>query len=102
MLPLELWRRVALYMSSRDLARGLNQVSKAFRPLGSDAICLCLTDGELSLREDTPAHRLKLYYCKMAVTVVRSCPSAGSKSVRDLASLPDAQQYPEAPLTSSE
>ncbi|CAL5220602.1 g2643 [Coccomyxa viridis] len=45
-LPLELWRRVALYMSSRDLARGLNQVSKAFRPLGLDAICLCLTDGD--------------------------------------------------------
>ena len=47
LLPMQLWRQVALHISSRDLARGLNQVSKAFRHLGADAICLRLVDGEL-------------------------------------------------------
>ena len=39
-LPMEVWRQVALHMSTRDLAKGLAQVCKAFRHLGTSAICL--------------------------------------------------------------
>ena len=40
LLPMEVWRQVALHMSTRELAKGLARVSKAFRRLDPDAICL--------------------------------------------------------------
>ena len=45
-LPMEVWRQVALHMSTRDLAKGLAQVGKAFRHLGASAICLSSSKGK--------------------------------------------------------
>ena len=45
-MPMEVWRQVAQHMSTRDLARGLSQVCKAFRLLGGPAICLSSDSGE--------------------------------------------------------
>ena len=39
-LPLEVWRQVALHMSTRELAKGLAQLCKAFRHLDPSALCL--------------------------------------------------------------
>lgn len=45
-LSMEVWRQVALHMSTRELARGLAQVCKAFRHLDPTALCLSSSKSE--------------------------------------------------------
>lgn len=39
-LPVEVWQKVASYMSTRDVAKGLTQTCKGLRNMSYDAICL--------------------------------------------------------------
>ena len=44
-LPMEVWRQVALCMSTREMAKGLVQTCKALRHLSTSAICLSSGSG---------------------------------------------------------
>ena len=49
-LPAEVWRQVALHLSTRQLAQGLAQVCKAFRHLDPSALCVSSSKSELTFQ----------------------------------------------------
>ena len=62
-LPMEVWRQVALRMSTHEMAKGLVQTCKSLRHLSTSAVCLSSGSGTCCRSDSAEPLQLSTHVC---------------------------------------